>query len=472
MTWRVRRTTLITIGLLALLVGLFVARFTEPLSVQWVVFGVCLLPLLARHIVVRIAVIVFFCLVVGWWRGGLLQAQNMQYKERYGQKVTLQARALEDGYYTNNSQLGFSVTSVVLADGTRLPGKIRVSGFGVGQVYRHDAIRVTGKLYPSRGGKQATISYAEIDVVARADSWIERVRREFVAGVQTALPEPAASFGVGLLVGERSLLPEDVALALTAAGLTHIVAVSGYNLTIIIRAVTRGLRRLSRFQILLASSSLIYLFLLFTGFSPSIVRASLVSGLGLLAWYFGRTFRPLLLISLVAAITAMANPYYVWGDIGWYLSFLAFAGVLILAPLVTVRFFATKTTPLLGQVAIESFSAQIMTVPIVLFIFGRVSIIGFVANVVIVPLVPIAMLATLVAGLAGMFVPVIAGWLALPARVLLDVMLWLAAWFARLPGATRQASVGVFGMMLLYGSIAAATLGLRRRAQSVTIEQK
>ena len=84
--------------------------------------------------------------------------------------------------------------------------------------------------------------------MARAKSTIEDLRRNFIVGMLNALPEPAASFAVGLLVGQRSLLPDDVSTVLIAAGLTHIVAVSGYNLTIIVRAVKKALKRLCVFK--------------------------------------------------------------------------------------------------------------------------------------------------------------------------------------------------------------------------------
>ena len=253
-------------------------------------------------------------------------------------------------------------------------------------------------------------------------------------------------------------------------GLTHIVAVSGYNLTIIVKAVRQLLKKFSRFQILALSSTLIYIFLLITGFSPSIVRASLVSMLSLVAWYFGKQFKPLLLILLVAAITGFANPYYVWADIGWYLSFLAFFGVLILAPLIQTRLFGNHKVPLIGSVALESFSAQLMTLPLIMMIFGRVSIVGLLANIIIVPLVPLAMLFGLLAGLAGMIVPVIAGWFALPARLLLDVMLWLASWFASWPNAMIDKMISASSLAILYTILLVIVLALRKHSQSVTIK--
>ena len=167
------------------------------------------------------------------------------------------------------------------------------------------------------------MSYADISVLATTNSLIDNLRTKFVVGVETALPEPAASFAIGLLVGQRSLLPDYLMEALTIVGLVHIVAVSGYNLTIIVNFVRRIGSKLSRFQLLFVSLLLIYGFILISGFSPSIVRASLVSLLSLVAWYFGRKIRPGLLILLVASITAFFSPYYIWSDIGWYLALIS-----------------------------------------------------------------------------------------------------------------------------------------------------
>ena len=442
-----------------------------PLSAAWLILPIVLLPITIRKGVVLLAYLLLAGFLIGWWRGGVLQAQNLKYYSLFDKTVSITARATEDSFYADKSQLEFTVESVS-TDGQSLPGKIRVRGYGEAMVYRHDIVAVRGKMYPARGSKQASISFAEINVLARAKSPIEDFRRSFIAGMETALPEPAASFGVGLLVGQRSLLPDDILLVLTIVGLTHVVAVSGYNLTIIVRGVQNGLKKLSRFQILFITLGLVYLFLLVTGFSPSIIRAAIVAVLGLLAWYFGRSIRPLLLIALAAAITGFANPYYVWGDIGWYLSFLAFFGVLVFAPLLTIKLFNNKKAPIVGSVAIESFSAQIMTFPIIMMIFGRISIIGFVANIIIVPMVPLAMLLSLLAGLAGMFLPAISGWVALPARIWLDAMLWIATALSKVPGAQTRANVTVAGLVALYAILAVVILGLRKRAQSVVKESQ
>jgi competence protein ComEC len=266
------------------------------------------------------------------------------------------------------------------------------------------------------------MSYADINVIATTNSLIDNIRTKFIIGIETSLPEPAASFAIGILVGQRSLLPEYLMEALTIVGLVHIVAVSGYNLTIIVNFVRRIGSKLSRFQLLFISLLLIYGFILISGFSPSIVRASLVSFLSLTAWYFGRKIRPALLILLVASITAFYNPYYIWSDIGWYLSFLAFVGILIIAPIL-ISLFRIKNNNGFASMAVESFSAQLMTTPLIMMIFGRVSLIGIIANIIIVPLVPLAMFFSFIAGLIGAILPNLSAYLAIPARLLLNLMI-------------------------------------------------
>jgi competence protein ComEC len=230
-------------------------------------------------------------------------------------------------------------------------------------------------------------------------------------------------------------LPDEVYQDLLMVGLVHIIAVSGYNLTIILRACWRLLGNRSKYQTLMVSVTLICTFLLITGASASIVRASIISGLSLAAWYYGRNFKPVTLILLAAAITASANPLYVWSDLGWYLSFLAFYGVLVLAPQVRYRWIPEKwRDSMLLCVALESLCAEIMTLPLILYIFGQMSHVSLLANIVIATFVPFAMLLALLAGIAGTFFIPIVGWVAWPAVMLLTYMLDAAHLLASIPG--------------------------------------
>jgi competence protein ComEC len=278
------------------------------------------------------------------------------------------------------------------------------------------------------------MSYAQLEVTGHHETLIDTIRRNFTAGMQSALPEPLASFGMGLLIGQRATLPDSVYQDLLMVGLVHIIAVSGYNLTILLEASRRLLGNRSKRQVAFLSIALVGIFLLFTGSSASIVRAAIISLLSIAAAYYGRTFKPLVLIAIAAAITAYANPFYVWTNASWYLSFLAFFGVLVLAPLVRDRFLSTRwQNSLILMVALESLCAEIMTLPYVLHMFGQMSFVALIANMLVVALTPLAMLLSFVAGLAGMFIAPIAGWLAWPAVWLLTYMLDVAHLLSRIP---------------------------------------
>jgi competence protein ComEC len=455
-------------GLLAFLFGIGFARWASEWSSLWLVIaGVLLLVSLRGKPIALFAAIMLLGFVLGWWRGAQMLVALSPYQELYDQKIIVQVTAETDATYNDRKQLEFDAGNIEVIEpfATRLPGKVRVSGFGEPAVFRGDHIQAEGRMYRTRGSRQGGISFAELALIERQTSMLEITRLRFVAGMQTALPEPLASFAVGLLVGARSNLPDKVSDELGAVGLTHIIAVSGYNLTIIMRAVRRFLRNRSKYQTTIISVVLMGAFLLVTGFSASIVRAAIVSGLSLWAWYYGRSIKPLLLILIAAAVTSAWNPLYVWSDIGWYLSFLAFFGVLILAPLLTRRFYAKRQPKLFASVAIESICAQIMTVPLVLWIFQEVSIVAPLSNLLIVPLVPLAMLLALGAGLAGMLVPALSGWLAWPAKILLTYMLDIVTIFASIPRALVKRSLSFTGMMALYVALAAVTFVLWQKAK-------
>jgi competence protein ComEC len=414
---------------------------------------------------------------MGLWRGGLYQQKLARFDAYYDKKVTITAVASQDAAYNKYKQLTFDAKQVVIQEtGEQLTGKISISGFGLNAVFAGDEVQVSGKLKSSLGSYQGRISYSQMSLVAHHNSIVYELRRRFTAGVQSALPEPLASFGMGLLIGQRNTLPEQISQALLMVGLTHIIAVSGYNLTILLRVAEKVTGKRSKRTALTLSVGLIVVFLLFAGTSASIVRAAIVSLLSIAAGYYGRKFKPLVLLLLAAAITAYANPYYVWSDTSWYLSFLAFYGVMVVAPMIQQHWNVKWRNSLVAAVALESLCAEAMTLPFILHAFGQMSFIGLLANVLVAAFVPLAMLLTLIAGLAGMLLPAVAGWLAWPARIVLTYMLDVADMLSRLPHVFAQ-NIGfsTWQMLCCYGLLVFLTFVLRhktKRHKSATITDK
>jgi len=355
------------------------------------------------------------------------------FQSLYHQNVVIIGRAGDDAVYGQHSQLSFDVDHAHLDDGQQLTGKLEISGFGPNAVYQGDELEISGQMYPGFGTYQGSISYAKLVVIAHNPSLAAELRRKFASGVQSALPEPLGSFVMGLLIGQRTNLPDQVKQDLLMVGLTHIIAVSGYNLTIILNASKEIFGRRSKRLATLISICLIGVFLLFSGFSASIVRAAIVSMLSIAATYYGRSFKPLGLILLAAAVTAWASPQYVWSDISWWLSFLAFYGVMIVGPLFSGRLAKGWQHSVIVAVVIETLAAEIMTLPFILHNFGQMSLVSLPANILITTLVPLAMLFGFIAGLAGMLMGGLSGWLTLPAKVLLTYMLDTAHLLAHIP---------------------------------------
>ncbi len=290
------------------------------------------------------------------------------YQIYYGNQVYVQGIVHEDVVATQDGKQRLQLSSVVVG-GKKLPGNIWVEIQSKVSLKRSYKITVSGTLGEGFGVIPASMYRAQLVKIDReAQSDLGRDTRDwFATNIGKTITEPEASLGIGYLVGQRSSLPEELDTQLQVLGLTHVVVASGYNLTILVRFTRRFFARISKYMAFITAVAMVIGFAMMTGFSPSMSRVALVTLLSLIAWYFGRTIQPLVLLSLVGMITAYANPFYVWGDLGWYLSMLSFAGVMILAPLLKHYFYGVDAQPnLVTGIIIETLSAQIVTMPLVL----------------------------------------------------------------------------------------------------------
>jgi ComEC/Rec2-related protein len=451
-----RRSTGISLITVAAIAGVVLGR--QGLGGWWWLAGSTATALVLARTRLALLGLMLLALSLGVWRAGTWTAQRAQLTALIGQTVTVTGTVADDPATSAHGQIQFNLGNLRL-DGRRLAGTLAVSEHPGVFVQRGYQLELTGKVRPGFGNQVAELSYPQYTILSSHQDPLEKLRQRFFAGIRTALPEPTASFGLGLLIGIRALIPKPLQEQLALVGLSHLVAVSGYNLTIIVQAIHRLLHRAGRGIALAASLWFIGVFLILTGATASIVRASLVSVLSLLASYYGRKFQPVTLIALAAGATALYNPGYLT-DLGWLLSFLAFFGILVLAPAVEARLGHPKLV--LVRLLIESTCAQIVTIPLILYIFGQLSIVSPITNFLLLPLVPFAMATGFVSGLAGMFIPAFCGWLAWPATLVLKFMLGLIGYFAHLPWAGTTNHLSLPGLVVAYGLILALTIALTR----------
>lgn len=398
-------------------------------------------------------------LVFGLWRGGQVARHDQILDAQMGQKVTLVGSVKDDPSLNDQNQLSFTMATSSL-DGSPYQADISVYTYRM-PMKRGYRISALGKLKPALGAAQAETSFPAIQILSDHLSWLERLRLKFFAAERTAIPEPMASFALGLLIGARALIPKTLQTQLAAVGLSHLVAVSGYNLTILVNGVRRLFKNSSKFFVFGLSLWLIVGFVALAGASASIIRAAVVSILVLGAGYYGRSIKPAVLVAVAAALTATYNPHSLWNDLGWQLSFAAFIGILLLAPPLSKRFGGERH----GGIALlfEALSAYIMTLPLILHSFGTLAVVAPLINVIVMPLVPIAMLASFVAGLSALLIPSIGGWISWPATVILRFMVGLIERTSQLAPASVVVSVQF--MIVWYVLMGLLILMLHRRPE-------
>lgn len=454
-----------------LLLGSYLALFSlRFVGGEWLVMAVCLALIgFRRRDVLAVLFIVAAGLLIGLWRAGNELRAQQAFEQFYGQTVSVVGRVTEDPSYDTDGDMKLRLVDVRI-DGQSVAGQLWAATSDRRDIKRSDYVTVEGQLSQGFGTIPAAMYRASIAGIERRDyADVGRDTRDsFAGGVREAIREPEASLGAGFLLGQKTALPEKLDNELQLLGLTHIVVASGYNLTILVRFARRLFARVSRFSALALSGLLVFGFANITGFSPSMSRASLIAGLSLLAWYYGRKFHPVVLLSFSAAVTVAINPAYAWGDLGWLLSFTSFIGVIMFAPLVNQYFWGEQKPGAIRQVFIETMSAQALTLPIIMLAFERYSALSLPANVLVLPLIPIAMLLTSIAGIGGLLLPSAAsqiiGW---PAEILMRYMTAVVSKLAELPAASQEVTITPSAVAVFYIILFGVGIFLWRRSGHV-----
>jgi competence protein ComEC len=301
--------------------------------------------------------------------------------------------------------------------------------------------------YLAAQGLVATCEATGLSLVRHDDSpagRLEALRQASGDALQRVLPEPGGGLAAAILIGLRDRVDKNVAAAFTAAGVSHIVAISGWNIAIVAATVAALIRgRMTRRRRAVVTILAIVAYTLFAGASASVLRAAVMAGVALAAAESGRGSRVMVGLAWAVALMILIAPPVV-ADVGFQLSAAATAGLVEWATPLTK--WLTLRVPRLPAALRESLgvslAAQAATLPIVLLTFGRLAIIAPAANLVAVPLVPPVMAAGAVAFVAGWAAALgapaaIAGLLAMPAALLLSALIAVVAAAAAVPGANQ-----------------------------------
>ena len=225
-----------------------------------------------------------------------------------------------------------------------------------------------------------------------------KLKHTILLRIGRIIPEPQAGLLGGLLLGTRGLR-DDLAEKFRLTGTSHIIAVSGSNVTIVAVFLDKLLRRFGRSVSFYGSLAGITGFVLITGATAAVVRAGLMGGLVLVAANSGRLFSSVNALALAATTMLWQNPKIFLYDIGFQLSFSAFAGILFVQPFLEERF--PNAPGAIKNFLFPTLAAQATTSPVILYHFGNFSIISALTNMLVLPFISFAMLF----GFLALFIP-------------------------------------------------------------------
>lgn len=274
-----------------------------------------------------------------------------------------------------------------------------------------------------------------VTVIAKSQrggwSTILALRDQLISHLRLALPEPHASFISGLIFGGSSSLSTHIRDDFSRTGLSHILAASGFNVSLFSLFLLRLLLQspLGRSWGLLVSVCLLVVYIIAAGATPAVVRAAIMACVLMIQMAIRRKASQRNMLLMALALMLLINPQILLDDVGFQLSFVATAALLFLLPHVEDRFLLFPQQFGIRTLIASSCVAIVATLPILLWHFGELSLMAPIANALILPFVPVLM-ALGVFALTGISV------LALPAYGLASLLLQLIHVLSSLPFAS------------------------------------
>lgn len=355
----------------------------------------------------------------------------------------------------------------VAESGVSGPVVVFAPGADFGLAWAGQPVRFRARIAPP-GRRDLTV--AVLTAVGRPEfgraSTVHRVaqtvRERFAFAARDALPGDQAAILPGLVLGDTSAVTAATTAEFRIAGLTHLTAVSGANVTIVCGAVLLSARLIGpRPAVGLAALALV-VFVVVVQPTASVLRAAVMGAIALVAVLSGRRRQAIPALSATVIVLMVAAPQLAV-DLGFALSVSATAALVVLAPAWSSRLVARGWPKPLADALCIALAAQLVTAPLVAAISGRFSLVAVLANCAVAVIIPpITVLGTAAAALVSWW-PAAAGLLIRFTGPELWWLLQVAHTAAALPGAAVPVPAGWSGVLVVGGATVAAVALWRRR---------
>ncbi len=481
----------------AFLLGIAVALFVPVSADFWrVSFFVCLGLLVLEHLLRRKwsgfkkqSLPMFLLLAVlagGGWRYSTVQQKpftpnNIAYYNDQ-EKVTISGVVCSDPQHNERSvRFSVCVDRMERPEQRNLKGKVLVVQRN-GEWKYGDRVNLFGSVntpeeneefsykdYLAQRGIHSLMEYPYIEFVkAGQGSWLKtglfQLRQAAYQHILDFLPQPEAGLLSGILLGIETDIPYELEKAFQDTGTAHVVAISGFNMAILAGIFLKGFRKyLSIWWAALLAILAMALYTVLVGAAPAVARAAVMSCLAMSSSLIGRGQSGMYTLALTAAVMCLFNPLLIQ-DAGFQLSVTATLGLVLYADRL-MNWFRSMAGKYLPEAVVErltgpvsdyflfTLAAQVMTLPVVLYHFERLSLTTLIANPLILPVQPLVMILGGIAVIVGLVIP--------PLGQLLSYVVWvplyytnqIVTWLAGFPGGVvvlgEVSLLTVAGMYLL-----------------------
>ncbi len=234
-------------------------------------------------------------------------------------------------------------------------------------------------------------------------SFLFDVKDSFISKMQSVLDSKDTALMSGILLGAQDSIPKNTKEDFQKSGLTHILVLSGYNITIVGVAVSWiFLIWFSKFISLGFGAFAIVLFALLSGGGASTVRATVMALIAMLGKVLGRENDAVRVLFIVGFLMILINPFTIVYDPSFHLSFLATLGMILFSNKIELKTMFIKNAKL-REIFATTIATQLLVAPYFLWSMGKVSIISFISNIFVLPIVPLTMLLGFITGVSGFF---------------------------------------------------------------------
>ena len=386
--------------------------------------------------------------------------------------VTVTGKVLTEPRLNDSQRLKFSLEALQINEG-ETSGKLYVTlpllqGTGI---YPGLDLKITGLLYlPKAANNPSSFDFKQYlarqgifaGIQGREATFIDRhqpvwgwwkLRQRIVRSQVRGLGSPVGQLVSSMVLGRKAVdLPNDIRDRFIEAGLAHVLAASGFHVSLLLGIILKLTDRLAAKPRLAIGIATLIIYLGLTGIQASVLRACLMGSVVLLALAMDTKVKPLGSLLVVAVVILLFNPLLI-SDLGFQLSFLATLGLIVTLPQLQAKL--DWLPPTLATLTAVPLAASVWVLPLLCYVFNSFAVYSIVVNILCTPLITIISLGGMISAIAALFVPAvgsaIASLLFYPTLLLITV----TKFFTNLPGSTW--AVGQISFIVLssiYGLIA------------------